>query len=286
MRPVIRSFWSLPLLLLAMGLIAIACGPTEEDGFSRGGHDGHSGGHDDDDDAHGAEEDRWAYVDLVRTAAFNSDAVEITAKVSVFEEATPRWWPQPGGLDDCILGEEGDDPHFPPRSTTGRGNPVMILDGEDWELELSPETEVFQRVLPERTWIPFDDVTVSVPGGEEPSNQWDDVLSIPETLEGVSAVLTEDGMELEWEGGVPENQLRLIVSSKSGGQYVYVVCLPGDDGAFTVPAEAFLEELEGWDITAELRRETIRDEFGLSEFQRGTAVGISALHAVFAFVVG
>lgn len=287
MRPMIRPLLSVPLLLLASGLAVVACTVTPDDGFSRGGDGGHGDdGHGDDDDGHGTAEDRWAYWDLVRTDSFSGGDVVITATASFFQEPEPRAWPQPGGLDDCIVGAADSDPHAVPPSNTDWGNPVMFLDGEDWELEIPPGMDVYTRSLPERVWAPFANVTVSVPGSKEPDTAWNEVLSIPETLEGISALVTDDGMELSWDGGAAENQLRLVISSMGSGRYEYVVCLPADDGAFTVPAEDMLDALEGMDIAVELRRENLSDELWLDDIRRGTSVGISTLRAEFTIVDG
>ncbi len=288
MRPLIRSYLTVPLLLAASGLAVMACQPTPDDGFSRGGgDDGHGDpGHDDDDDGHGGDEDRWAYWDLVRTTGFGSGVVGITATASFFEQGEVRAWPQPGGLDDCLVGSADADPHRAPESITSRGNPVMLLDGEEWELDIPPGSDVYTRALPERTWVPFDEVTLAVPGAKEPAMSWDGALSIPETLEGVSASLSADGLELEWEAGAAENQLRLIISSTTSGRFEYIVCLPNDDGAFTVPVDDVLDGFEGWDVAVQLRRETLRDDFWLDNIRRGTVIGISALRAEFSIVSG
>ena len=282
MRLVTRSVLPVSLLLFAAGLVASACGPATDDPFPRGGTGGGGGHGDDDDEGHGAPEDRWAYWDLVRSAPFGAGAVEITAKASFFEEGGPLAWPQPEALGQCISGSLDDDPHEPPPSVYDFGGPSMFLDGEDWELERATTEDLYSRVLPERVWAPFELVRLSVPGTElYPATSWEEALSIPDTLVGTSATLTQDGLELEWEGGVAENQLRLVISSTNTGRYEYIVCLPGDGGSFTVPAENMLDGFEGYDVQVGLQRETIRDEIGIDADRVGTAVGISALRAEF-----
>lgn len=286
MRLVSRSVLPLSLLLIAGGLAVTACGPTTEDPFARGGDSG--GGHgDDDDDGHSDPDDRWGTWDLVRTAPFGDGTVEITSTVSFFTEGAPIAWPQPGGLDDCIVGSLDDDPHAPPESSTDYGVPTMFMDGEEWEVEWAPDRNVYSRVLPERVWVPFDLVTLSVPGTDlYPATSWDEALSIPETLVGTSAMLTEDGLELEWEGGAAGNQLRLIIGSWGSGRYEHLICLPDDDGSFTVPVDDMLDTFEGWDIEVRLQRETRQDNLGIDETRTGTTFGISALKAEFSIAEG
>ena len=266
------------LLLLSGGLVVLACGPTDDDPFARGGG---GGGGDDDDDSTGDDPNvRWAYWDLVRVTAFDDTTATISTRASFFtDEPSPLFPLQPDGLDACEAGEAGPDPHDPPRSSDQSPVPSIFADGEDWPLERAGNDQWYSRAVPDRVWTEFASLTLSSGG-----TTWEEALPLPENLVGVSATLSEDGLELEWEGSVAENQLRLVVFATD--PYRYVACLPADDGSFTVPAEDMLDTLEDLDVTVHLRRETRNDTLTLPGDRLGTTFGVSALEAQFSIEDG
>jgi|GEM_PF-5594224 len=274
-----------PALLLTLGG-AIACTASPDQPFPRDGFVDPSS--DDDDDAHDGPNhggdavagDRVAFWDFVQTRGFDGGEAEYTTRASFFDYQR-LGIPQPQGPGECLRNGTDADPWEPMQSNDLWGQPTLEADGEEWDLE-QLGVDYWVRGLPPRTWTDFDDLTIAIAGdvlGE--ATEYEEALSLPETLIGVAASLDpDDGLVVEWQAGDANNQLLLVLKGDDSGRTEYVVCTPLDDGDFTVPAAMF-EDYPAGDVEVLLRRERTREDWRLDDVSLGRTVGVSQLRASF-----
>ena len=272
-------------LLLGLGILVCGCRTTLDDAFDRDGLDDPQG--DDDDSADsligGDPEggDRVAFWDVVRHSTFDAEGpVSYETRASFFDPAVLPT-PQPG-VEECFAnGTNGPDPWDPVSTHQAYGLPVLVTDGEDWELELVG-TDYWRRNLPESVWQSGADLDLFLPGAElGEAAQYDDVLSLPTTLVGTSIELSgDDGLTVTWVPDVETNQLLLVLKGDDSGRTEYVVCAPLDDGEFTIPPIMF-DGYPAGEVNVLLRRERMNDRWVLGETGWGRTMGVSQVRAEF-----
>jgi len=271
----------LALLFLASGLVAC---PSDSSNFPR------DGVVDDDDDAttpgnpHGdlVAGDRIAWWDIIRSSPFNANNPIYTSTAAFFGPRVLNI-PTPD-LESCFLNNVDEDPWDAPESENDYGTPYVWLDGLQEDLSLPDDGDVWQATLSGGFWQDGADVRLGVSGGDvfPGGSFWPGAMSLPDALIGQGASYdAQTGLTMQWEAGVPENTLEVIVTQRgSGPTTTYVACRANDDGEFTIPADD-LAGFPGDEIEVWLRRERLNDDWRVFPDGAGRVMGISQLRGEF-----